>query len=56
MPRLGPAIALELRDAETRRGLRRADEALKRVCDELEVKVRERTAELSEANAALKQE
>jgi FixJ family two-component response regulator len=56
LARLGPAIARELRDAETRRGRRMADEALKRAYEELEEKVRERTAELSEANAALRQE
>ncbi len=56
LARLGPAVARELRDAEIRRGRRRADEALKRVYDELEVKVSERTAELSAANTALKQE
>lgn len=56
LARLGPAIARELRDAETRRQRRMADEALKKAHDDLEVKVRERTSELSAANAALKQE
>ncbi len=56
LARLGPAIARELRDAETRHGRRMADEALKRAYEELEEKVRDRTAELSEANAALREE
>ncbi len=34
---------------------RRLEEALRRACDELEVRVRERTAQLADANAALKQ-
>jgi FixJ family two-component response regulator len=56
LARLCPAIARELRDAETRRERRLGVEALKKAYDELEVRVRERTAELSGANAALKQE
>jgi DNA-binding NtrC family response regulator len=54
--RLVPAIERELREAETRRQRRMADEALKRAYEELEVKVKERTAELIETNQALKEE
>jgi FixJ family two-component response regulator len=56
LARLVPAIQRELRDAETRRQRRMADEALKKAYDDLEQKVRERTAELVEANGALKAE
>jgi len=50
LARLVPAIERELGDAETRRQRRLADEALKKAHDELEIKVRERTAELRAAN------
>ncbi len=56
LARLVPAIERELRDAETRRERRKADEALKRAYEGLEIKVKERTAELSAANEALKEE
>ncbi len=56
LARLVPAIERELRDAETRRQRRRADEELKRAYEDLEIKVKERTAELSAANEALKEE
>lgn len=56
LARLVPAIERELRDAETRRQRRKADEALLRAYEQLETKVKERTAELSEANDALKNE
>jgi DNA repair exonuclease SbcCD ATPase subunit len=51
-----PAIRRELSDAETRRQRRLADEALRKAYEDLEQKVRERTAELVEANGALKTE
>ena len=54
LARLGQAVERELREAEVRRERRRAEEALRRVYDELEVRVQERTAELRTANARLK--
>jgi len=56
LSRLVPAIDRELREAEVRRQRRMADEALKRAYEELELKVQERTAELSSANEALELE
>jgi DNA-binding NtrC family response regulator len=56
LARLIPAIERELRDAETRRQRRKADEALKRAYEDLEIRVKERTAELRAANAALTEE
>jgi DNA-binding NtrC family response regulator len=56
LARLVPAIEREIKDAETRRQRRIADEALKRAYEELEVKVAERTADLRDANEALKSE
>lgn len=56
LARLVPAIQRELRDAETRRQRRMADEALKKAYEDLEIKVHERTAELFNANEALKKE
>lgn len=56
LARLVPAIERELKDAETRRQRRLADEALKKAYEDLEVKVAERTAELKDANEALKNE
>jgi signal transduction histidine kinase len=53
LARLGPAVGRELREAEVRRERRRAEEALRRVYDELEVRVQQRTAELNTANAKL---
>jgi signal transduction histidine kinase len=53
LARLGAAIERELRDAEVRRERRRAEEALRRIYEELEVRVQERTAELKTANAKL---
>lgn len=56
LARLVPAIQRELRDAETRRQRRAADEALKKAYEDMEVRVHERTAELFKANEALKGE
>jgi len=56
LSRLGPAVRRALREAEERRARREAEEALRRAHDELERKVEERTAELRETNAALKEE
>jgi PAS domain S-box-containing protein len=56
LSRLGPAVRRALREAEERRARREAEAALRRAHDELEQKVEERTAELQEANAALKEE
>ena len=56
LSRLGPAVRRALREAEERRARREAEEALRRAHDELEQKVKERTAELEEANEALKDE
>jgi signal transduction histidine kinase len=53
LARLGSAVERELRDAEVRRERRRAEEALRRAYEELEVRVQERTAELKTANARL---
>ncbi|MGO8930868.1 MAG: response regulator [Limisphaerales bacterium] len=53
LARLGPAVERELREAEVRRERRGAEEALRRVYEELEVRVQERTAELKTANARL---
>ena len=53
LARLGPAVERELREAEVRRERRRVEEALRRVYDELELRVQERTAELRTANARL---
>jgi PAS domain S-box-containing protein len=56
LSRLGPAVRRALREAEERRARREAEAALRRAHDELEQKVEARTAELREANAALKEE
>lgn len=56
LTRLVPAIQRELRDAETRRQRKMADEALRSAYEDLDRKVRERTAELLNANEALKEE
>lgn len=56
LSRLGPAVRRALREAEERQARREAEAALREAHDELERKVEERTAELQEANAALKEE
>jgi signal transduction histidine kinase/FixJ family two-component response regulator len=56
LARLAPALERELREAEVRRARREADEALRQAHAELEVRVKERTAELEEANAKLLEE
>jgi len=53
LARLGAAVDRELREAEVRRERRLAEDAVRRMYDELEVRVEERTAELKQANADL---
>ena len=53
LARLGPAVERELREAGVRREHRRAEEALLRTYEELELRVDQRTAELTTANARL---
>jgi len=56
LARLTPAIKRELRDADVRRQHKRAEDALRRAHDELEIRVQERTTELAQANEALRAE
>jgi CheY-like chemotaxis protein len=56
LARLVPAIERELRDAETRRGRKKADDALKKTFEQLDIMVEERTAELSATNETLREE
>ena len=51
--RLAPAIAREMHEAKVRRERRQALDESRRAHDELEKRVRERTADLANANAAL---
>jgi signal transduction histidine kinase len=53
LSRLQPAIERALREVRERTERERAEEALRRAYDELEVRVRERTEELATTNAAL---
>ena len=53
LARLGPAVERELREAVIRREHRRAEDTLRRIYEELEVRVDERTTELKTANARL---
>lgn len=54
LARLVPAIERELREAVVRRERRKADEALRKAHEELEVRVEQRTAELARANEELR--
>ena len=54
--RLGPAVRRELADAEVRRRRRQAEEDLQHAYEDLERRVHERTAELSAANARVREE
>ncbi len=63
LDRLVPAVRRALREAENRKlrrraeeSLRQSEERLRKAHDELEIRVRERTRELAEANAALQAE
>ncbi|NIR47617.1 PAS domain S-box protein [candidate division KSB1 bacterium] len=53
---LAPAVRRALKEAENRRARRQAEEALRKAHDELELKVKERTAELANTNEELKKE
>jgi diguanylate cyclase (GGDEF)-like protein len=54
LARLGPAIQRELQDAEVRRACKRAEAALQKANEDLEVKVEERTQALLRANLQLR--
>lgn len=56
LSRLVPAVKRALQEAEEKRARRQAEQALKKSYDELEIKVRERTAELTRINEELKRE
>lgn len=56
LSRLVPAVKREIKESKIRLASRSADDALRRAHDELEKRVQERTAELAEANKALRAE
>jgi PAS domain S-box-containing protein len=56
LSRLVPAISRELREAQIRMARKSAEHALRKAHDELERRVKERTAELATANETLKTE
>jgi PAS domain S-box-containing protein len=56
LSRLVPAVKREIRESKIRLASRSADDALRKAHDELEKRVQERTAELAEANRALRAE
>jgi two-component system sensor histidine kinase UhpB len=53
LARLVPAVERELREAEVRRARRKSEEELRRAHEQLEVRVQQRTAELSATNLKL---
>ncbi len=55
LSRLVPSVARALREAEERTARKNAEAALRKARDELEQKVKERTAALAEANAILRE-
>ena len=56
LSRLVPAVQRALQEAEERKARREAEEALRKAHGELEIKVKKRTAALSEANEELRTE
>jgi signal transduction histidine kinase len=56
LARLAPAVRRELAEAEVRRQRRQAEEDLRRAYLDLELRVQERTRELSDANARVRAE
>jgi signal transduction histidine kinase len=54
LARLVPAVARELREAESRRARKKSEEELRRAREELEMRVQSRTADLEAANLKLR--